>query len=505
MRKTPAGLLLLAALAGPGLALAAQPVTVQPGVAQMFVDDLLIAYQAKLVRTLHQPTKDEGGNKPVIASPEHTSLLAYGSIVFDAKLKRQVMFVQEFPSRQMYRLTSADGMTWDKGPGEPFEKVAVDLDLGEIPRDKAKNSAGHRNIDLFSCFYDTADAQHPYKAWVWYSNYGNDHEGIFYCRSGDGLKWERVRQVVNGFAGPGDESCQVIEQDGKKVYGPGDVTVFTHDPVSGRFLGIFKFFTPDEIGPTNGIRSRTYMWLDRIDEPVDTKKLQKMALLPAVDYRNGDTPFDEYYASTAYRYESLWLGSLKIYHSRGDYAWSEDGCAFLKLAVSRDAINWAKVPYLSDAGMPEVWIPNGKQGGNNGQNDGGYISDFSTPPLRVGNELIYYYSASAWGKNRPASERLMGGGIFRARLRPDGFVSVDEGVLTTQPLAGGTGKGLTVNGIGPIAVEALDAHGKPLASTELEGDNLAHPVKSPSPAAPAPVTLRFTVKPPGKLYSFTLQ
>ena len=230
-----------------------------------------------------------------------------------------------------------------------------------------------------------------------------------------------------------------------------------------------------------------------------------MALLPAVDYRNGDTPFDEYYASTAYRYESLWLGSLKIYHSRGDYAWSEDGCAFLKLAVSRDAINWAKVPYLSDAGMPEVWIPNGKQGGNNGQNDGGYISDFSTPPLRVGNELIYYYSASAWGKNRPASERLMGGGIFRARLRPDGFVSVDEGVLTTQPLAGGTGKGLTVNGIGPCTVEVLDAAGTALSTTDLEGDNLAHPVKSPSPAAPAPVTLRFTVKPPGKLYSFTLQ
>jgi hypothetical protein len=82
----------------------------------------------------------------------------------------------------------------------------------------------------------------------------------------------------------------------------------------------------------------------------------------------------------------------------------------------------------------EIFLPNGAERGNDGRNDGGYISEFSQGPLRVGDELIYYYSASSYGKNAPANRRLTGGGIFRARLRRDGFVSVDSGALTTPLL-----------------------------------------------------------------------
>jgi hypothetical protein len=274
------------------------------------------------------------------------------------------MFVQEFPSRQMYRVLSADGMNWGK-----LEPVTLDKNLGDVPRDKALNSAGNREIDLFSCYYDNTDAAYPYKAWVWFANWGNDLEGIFYMQSKDGTNWERGRQVVNGFAGPGDRSCREIEQEGKIVRGPGDVTVFTYDEQTGKYLGIFKFFNDKGYGAGNNHRSRAYLWLDRLDEPVDTRRIERIALLPAGDYRNGDTQFDEYYASTAWRYGPLWLGTLKIFHPRGNYPHSSAGCAFFKLAVSRDALNWKKVPYLNDGGVPEVFIPNGQQGGNHGQND----------------------------------------------------------------------------------------------------------------------------------------
>jgi len=479
-----------------------KPIVVQPGVPQLFIDNAIIESEQGPIRTLHQPIKDHGGQEPIIASPPNTSLLAYGSIVFDTRLKQYVMFVQEFPSRQMYRVLSSDGMNW----GE-LDPVHLDTDLGDVPRDKAINAAGNREIDLFSCMYDRADDQYPYKGWAWFANWGNDLEGIFYVQSRDGKTWERGRQVVNGFAGPGDTSCREIHQDGKIVRGPGDVTLFSYDEQTGRYLGIFKFFNHDGYKAGNNHRSRAYLWLDRLDEPVDTDRIERIALLPPNDYRNGDTEFDEYYASTAWRYGPLWLGTLKIFHPRGNYPHSSAGCAFLKLVVSRDALNWSKVPYLNDSGVPEVFIPNGPEGGNGGRNDGGYISDFSTPPLRIGNELIFYYSASSWGKNHPRGERLMGGGIFRARLRPDGFVSIDEGSVTTCPLEL-KGDDLLVNAVGPVTVELLDSAGDVVGKAEIQGDSLEHVVKfngrsAGSLAAGKTPRLRFTVQPPGRLYSFT--
>lgn len=486
------------------------PVAIQPGVSQLFIDDAIIQSEQGSIRTMHQPRKDHDGNEPVIQAPPHTSLLAYGTIVFDPKLQRYVMFVQEFPSRQMYRVLSRDGMTWEPTGGKLLDPVELDRNLGDVPRDKSINAAGNREIDLFSCCYDKSDEEYPYKGWAWFANWGNDLEGIFYIRSRDGRKWERGRQVVNGFAGSGDKSCQTVEQDGKLVRGPGDVTLFSYDEQTGKYLGLFKFFNADGYGAGNNIRSRAYLWLDRLDEPVDTSRVTRIALMPPNAYRNGDTQFDEYYASTAWRYQSLWLGTLKIFHPRGNYPHSSAGCAFFKFVVSRDGLNWSKVPFLNDGGVPEILLANGKEGGNGGRNDGGYMSDFSQGPLRVGNELIFYYSASCWGKNQPREQRLMGGGIFRARLPLDRFVSLDEGSITTRPLALNGTKDLTVNAVGPVNIDLLDAEGKVLGSARIEGDSLAHPVSFNNKslgelAAGSNPSLRFKPEPPGRCFSFTLK
>lgn len=507
--NTSTGLAVLWVVAGVCLPLAADaPITVKPGEPQLFIDDHIIQSQQHTMRTLHQPVKDHGGLRPIINPKPGTGLLAYGSIVFDTKLQRYVMFVQEFRSRTIYRILSRDGLNWEATDGRLLDPILLDTDLGDVPRDRAINAHGNREIDLFSCYYDTKDSAYPYKGWAWYANWGNDLEGVFYVRSRDGKHWERRGQVVSGYAGGGDTSCRVIEQDGKTVYGPGDVTLFSYDEVTGKYLGIFKFFTTEKYGVSNNLRSRAYLWLDRLDEPVDTTRFKRLALLPPVDYCGGDTPFDEYYASTAWRYGPLWLGTLKIFHPQGDYPHSAAGCAFLKLVVSRDALNWKKVPYLNDGGVPEVFLPNGEEGGNDGRADGGYISDFSTPPLRIGDELIFYYSASSWGKNHPRDRLLMGGGIFRARLRPDGFVSVDLGSITTRPLTL-AGDELLVNAAGPVAVELLDATAdRVLGTTGIEGDSLNHVVRFDGQSAHAvmngrPLRLRFTVEDGGRLYSFT--
>jgi len=479
-------------------------IKIESGVAQLFVDDGMIEQHRDLRRTLHQPVKDNDGNRPVIAARSGTTLLAYGSIVRDTRLQRWVMFVQEFPSRQMYRLTSADGLDWQPNTHEQLERVTLDLSFAPLPPE----ARGQPGIDLFSCYYDAADADRPYKGWVWAANVGNEWEGIWYVDSADGLRWRKGGQIFSGYAGEGDPSCRAITQDGRTLYGPGDVTLFAPDPVGKRFLGLFKFYSPRDIAPGHGSRARAYAFLERLDRPFDIEKLERIQLMPAMAARNGDAPADEYYASTAWRYESLWLGGLKIFHARDNYPWSAAGCAFLKLVVSRDGLDWRKVPFTNDTGVAEVFIPNGVEGGQAGRNDGGYISEFSQGPLRVGDELIYYYSASSYGKNASRDRRIMGGGIFRARLRRDGFVSVDAGTLTT-PLLQFQGLDLLINAVGPVAVQVLDESGKTRASANLAGNSLRHLVrfegKSLREAARrGRCRLRFEVTPPGQLYSFTV-
>jgi len=483
----------------------ATAVPLQPGVAQLFIDDALIESQQNLERRLHCPVKDNGGNEPVIAARPGTTILAYGTIVFDSKLKKYVMFSQGFVERHMYRFTSDDGLSWDTGEGGEFEEITFGP-----PPEMEPGAIGRPGIDVFSCFYDTRDAEWPYKGWLYYANYGPNREGIYYVRSRDGRKWDRLNFVVNAWAGPGDTSSRRIEQDGKVVYGPGDVTLFYHDPINNRFLGIFKFFTSENVGPArSNLRSRAYHFLDGLDVPFDSSRIERIALLPPAAEKDNNGPADEFYASTAWRYESLWLGGLKVWHGKDDYAYSENGCAFFKLAVSRDGLNWHKVPFKNDSGVPEVFIPNGKQGGNNGRNDGGYMSEFSQGPFRIGDELIYYYSASSWGKNAPSDKRIFGGGIFRARLRVDGFVSVAGGTLTTKTLSF-TGKDLFVNAVGPVSVGVLAGDGKVLGEVSITGDSLRHEVRFGGQTLAdltggRPVRLRFTVTPPGHLYSFTVR
>src|SRR6185436_6878817 len=215
----------------------------------------------------------------------------------------------------------------------------------------------------------------------------------------------------------------------------GDVTTFYHDREQNRFLACMRWASATDVENSNRLRSRGFLFTDKLDQPIDLATVDRLSLIPAAAQRSGDMPTDEYYSSTAWRYGSLWLGGLRIWHSRDDYPYSASGCAFLKLVSSRDGLHWNKVPFQNDAQEDEVFIPNGKEGGNGGRNDGGYMTEFSNPPLRIGDELIYYYGSSSWGKNQPRPYRVSGGGIFRARLRPDGFVSVDGGSLITRPLA----------------------------------------------------------------------
>jgi hypothetical protein len=484
------------------------PITLKSGEAQLFVDDYLISTQNDLVRTLHQPKKDNDGNQPILALDNEfgetkATLEANGTIFFDPKLKKWVMFALSFASSwqgesadrvRLYRFTSPDAMNWAKGDDGKPQRIAIDLYDPE-----SKTSA--TNIDLFSCTYDASDAEYPYKGWLHFANWPGNREGTYFLKSADGITWQRGRQIM--VAG-----SRTLTQDGRQMNGSGDVTTFYHDKQANRFLANIRFASVANVENENRLRSRGYLFVERLDEPIDLNRIDHLALIPPAAQRNGDEPYDEYYSTTAWRYESIWLGGLRVWHSAGDYPYSASGAAYLKLLCSRDGLNWQKVPFKNEAGQAEIFIPNGKEGANDAKSDGGYMTEFSNAPLRIGDELIYYYGASSWGKNHPRPYRVSGGGIFRARLRPDGFVSIDNGSLTTRPL-NFEGRELTINGAGPIDVEVLKVSGESLGKATVRGDSLRQAVsfggKSLRDLVPdGAARLKFTVN-GGRLCSFTIQ
>jgi hypothetical protein len=431
------------------------------------------------------------------------SLYGNGTILFDPKLNQYVMFTTAFfrtlpkedPDRvRLYRLTSNDGLTWDRGPGGRLQRL-------QIPLTDATGQRVARNFDAVSVAYDARDGEFPYKGWAYMVSLGSPEiEGLWYIRSRDGIVWQRVSRVVAA-------GCRRLVQNGRELTGPGDVTQFYHDAANNRYLGLIKFLSTAKGPADNLFRSRAYLFLDRLDRPVDMNAIDRVDLMPPAAAIHGDLPADEYYAATAWRYESLWLGALKIWHENHDYPHSAKGCAFQKLVVSRDGLHWRKVPFANDAGVPEVWIPNGPQGGNAGKNDGGYMTMFTNAPLRIGDELIYYYGSTSYGK-LVGKKAVTGGGIFRARWRVDGFVSVDAGSLTTRPLRF-SGNDLYVNSAGTVRIDLLDERGHVLATHTLTGDSLAHRVtfdgQSLRQKAPAgTMQLRFSVS-AGQLYSFTVR
>jgi len=479
-------------------------VVVPAGVPQLFVDDYLIAEQTGLRRTLRQPKKDFGGDSPLLELEGEfgdvaATLEANGSILYDPRLRKWIMYAVAYASSldapdrtRVYRFTSPDAIHWIKGDDGSPQHVHFELVDAATGRKAA-------NTDVFSCHYDDTDPQYPYKGWLWFAKWGG-LEGLYFVKSADGIKWLRGARVAAS-------KTRRIRQGGRHLEGPGDVTVFCRDPARGKFLAAIKFYDPNAPADANGLRSRAYAEVDVLDRPLPLEQIKRVALAPAAADAQGDRPSDEYYGSTAWRYGPLYLGGLKVWHGRDDYPHSSAGCAFLKLAVSRDGLSWSKIPFANDSGTPEVWLANGPEGGRDGRNDGGYITEFSQGLLRIGDELILYYGASSWGKNQPAGRRLTGGGVFRARLRPDGFVSVDGGSMTTVPLLF-EGAQLHVNAVGPIEIVAYDMAGRVLGRAAISGDSLRHNVnfvgwRLNDSAAHLPVQLRFTIGEGGVLYSFT--
>ena len=178
----------------------------------------------------------------------------------------------------------------------------------------------------------------------------------------------------------------------------------------------------------------------------------------------------------------------------------------IQLAFSRDGRTWER------AGGRNVFLPLGTQPGAFDRS----MLYVMQHPLVVEDEIWIYYigfSGLHWATRR---DEVQGGKVGLAKLRLDGFVSVDagNGVLTTKPIRM-SGKRLVVNADatdGSVTVEILDPGGAPIEgfgrkdAVAAMGDSLRHTMKwgrgsDVSTLKDRPIVLKFHLE-RSRLFSF---
>ena len=187
-----------------------------------------------------------------------------------------------------------------------------------------------------------------------------------------------------------------------------------------------------------------------------------------------DPPGLQFYQMPVFKYEGLYIGQLAAYHTPPEEPHIRFfGTIDIQLAASRDGIRWERV------GDRKPFIPNGPPGSI----DSGEVY-MANAPVRVGDELWFYYSPSAI-EHGPTGRS---GPICLAKLRLDGFVSVDAGedmgTLVTQPFTC-EGDSLEFNAQargGLVAVAVLDGEGTQypgfgkIDCAVFDGDSVRHAV-----------------------------
>ena len=415
---------------------------------QLFVDDFLIE-AANLRRVIHTVEKHHGNPVLYPVKPwEGQYTLLYGTVMRDEEegiwkawylTMNHFRYIQNlFPeSTYLCYATSRDGVHWERPA----------LGLIEYRGSKENNivfQAHHAPelglsgiLDAVSILKDNRDPDRSrrYKMMIWrhnqrlvdgkwaYQREGPYAMGHYAAFSPDGLRWrEQARPAF--------------------PYDPVRDTMTTMwDPQSGKYIAFVKQHVA-------GKRARF------VSESADFLQWSTPAQMLAADAQDG--PHVELYNNTGFYYEGMYLGLLTVFHPEPKSNIYLD----IELISSRDGRRWERV------GDRTPFIPVGRR---DIDWDFGFHSPSSGPPVRVGDELWFYYSGRAYrhpvsGQGREPNH----GAIGLARLRLDGFVSMDAaeqpGTLTTRPIRF-QHPGLYLNADaskGELRVEILDENGSPV-------------------------------------------
>jgi len=362
---------------------------------QLFADDHLIASKSSVHRRLNRPQKER---KPFLVPDRkwEGQATAYGCVIEHAGAYR--LYYKGWQQATMLNFAdfqrqigygkypiclaqSEDAVTFAK---KTIKGAAV----------KGTNIVIDDQIDDFTALKDLREPD-PHRQFKLLASRGNWWAGLTPATSPDGIQWAWGRK--NAVAFFGDRCSYWFDPINRK-----HVAWSRNYQLLGRRVIAHK-----ETGNFNNWSN------DRATHP-------KLVLQPD-RYDHEQTQF---YGGYAFWYRSLYFAYLETYyihHQRID----------TQLVCSRDGRNWTR---LCDR---DVFLPNGEHG----EFDAYWAVPTFNPPILKNGTLLIHYNGRPDPHAQPGFSHLppgMGGVFALARLREDGFVSLDAtgaaGIVETKPL-----------------------------------------------------------------------
>ncbi len=427
---------------------------------QLFIDDYIIGEMSNVAQQLNQPVKYAGNpifSPPAPKAPDTEELIHLGgSVIYDEEEGVFKMWYEANSANRtigaMAYATSKDGINWDKpcmntisfpkwnepGCSEGFNNFLF------------SESTINYYTEIVLCVFKDARETDPlrrYKMIYRKDDIGAGSGSIWSAFSGDGLSWTRDKSII-----PDADSFNSMMWDENL----------------GKYVAHTRFNRNNHptLPPQRQVLQSES---DDFDNWCTYGVIMKPDGLDAAD--------TDFYNMEWMPYEGVFVGFISAFHHDADRI-------DIQLAFSRDNRNWVR------AGNRDVFIPNSS---TKGDYDYGMVWNILQHPIVVGDEIFIYYNGCSgyhyawWHRNDP-EPWVQGGVIALAKLRLDGFVSVDAssaGTLTTKKMTM-DGDKLVINADakhGSIKVEILNADGKPIKgfskddADTITGDRIRHKVK----------------------------
>lgn len=465
---------------------------------QLLFDGLFLEKSSGITLRMNTPFQDPD---PVLVADkpwEKLGICAYNTVMLETDTFRMwydaITIDNTGKSRRfLCYAESRDGIQWEK----------PDLGLIEFDGSTRNNivapptpNTSQQGGTVFRD--DRAPASERYKLWTKYHggpkhDEKDFHAGMWAMVSPDGLRWKLAYHLSKGNAADSQNIC-FWDGDLGKYVGFVRMKVIPPEDASRKRTCWVGLMTSDDF--YNWTTAKGVFWADE-NMPVPGGK---PAHLPVVDLY---TPGGMKVPGVPNAYILL---STPYYHwDHNAFPSTIDVC----LATSRDRITWWRP-------VPEVREPFLRLG-QEGTASSGMI--FANPwPIVIGDEIWIYYAGQGFEHKQDTRDPSLTG-IFRARLRRDGFVSADAGYKGgefTTPVLTFAGKRLELNMDGSaggwLQAEILSPDGIPLEGylidqcDTIRGNSTAkavtwHGSSDVSKLAGVQVRLRFVMR-SMKLFAF---
>ena len=501
---------------------------------QVFLDDLVIESAENICRTWHQPIKiDEG---PLIKKDRPWENLAYFTC--------NTWQVIRDPKDSLFKCWYCDWMKPDVCPGDSaignsvFNILYAESENGINWR---KPALGIHQIDgddtnvVIPNAYDPGLLLDPHERdddkrfKMIYTQFlsGGDVANVLAATSGDGIHWKAIEQKPS------------IGRQGARL---DDVIIMHYDPYGRIYVMNTRHY--DMYAVKRNLKNPTVDCFTPVYYPMDWRRMNKRRIwqcessdlthwsepYPVLTPQDGEDGLDEtFYGLCQFSLGSVTLGFLNIMHYVSN-------TMNVRLVYSRNGKTWHHLnrgqPFLAPSGKQSAWDQ--------------FMVTIPSKPIVVGDELYVYHGGASchhdwWitgareGVKAPEAKdiSLARYGLGMAKLRLDGFVSLDAGyarraILITRQLIS-EGSQLIVNAHcnngGSIAAEIVDVNDEILPGFSRQecnvftGDNVQHtfswngrteiPLESteradyPEPERERLRKIRFYMQ-NAQLYSFTL-